>query len=666
MPRDLFATAPAAAPRDLFAPAVDVQGMRRALMQAHDSGNLDEERRLSLALKQIDTPPMTLGETTIKPVSKDSFYQPGFKPMDEAAAFATSTINQIPVVGPVIEKGIAEGQAYLHNTYKPEDIPISPSDVQNTFRQQEHANPKGTTAGKVVGGVLPYAVASEFALPAKALGLEGSLFSRVGFGVPSQFAINTGDKMTREGQSLPDAAVDSILPTLLTAPLALFGAPTAAGKVVTAELKRAGITAEDVQAALKDMGPAAVVGDLTPRLQARTGAVATSPGPGQDMVTKALMDRAAGANARIKGSVEDTFGPEPVPSRIAGEIDTARKQANAAYEPVLRENALGPSMGVYDATPLAQAIDTTIPNLVGGTRQQVEQVRKMLINPQTGKLTTDPQIILAVRHELDGVIEGLAGPGGNRTTAGVLSDLRKLIDNDLAQQVPGIKWADAGRAEVGAQERAFELGRNALKNGDNAIHPVDFRNQLDELSGPQGSAVGPRSTPNVVPQRVTEGMLSRVYQAIGTTANDRVALKQLLKGDGSWNREKMVAAFGPEKTDEFVRLLDNEATMATTENLAFGNSKTSLLQSAKEGLEPSSNPGVIRALLNTKAGDAIWTAADRLTGGMASAERSKANEAIAKALLSRGTASLPSALKNGRLSLTHIARALIAQQIAAD
>ena len=55
-------------------PAGDVQALRAALMAAHDSGNLAEERRISLALKQVDNPGFALGETTLKPVSKHSFY----------------------------------------------------------------------------------------------------------------------------------------------------------------------------------------------------------------------------------------------------------------------------------------------------------------------------------------------------------------------------------------------------------------------------------------------------------------------------------------------------------------------------------------------------------------------------------------------------------------
>ena len=82
-------------------------------------------------------------------------------------------------------------------------------------------------------------------------------------------------------------------------------------------------------------------------------------------------------------------------------------------------------------------------------------------------------------------------------------------------------------------------------------------------------------------------------------------------------------------------IFDGEARMAETEALSFGNSKTETVRSAKKGIEAGTDDGVAKALLNAKFGDAVWKAADKLTGGLASAERRKSNEAIAKLLLSR-------------------------------
>jgi hypothetical protein len=408
-------------------------------------------------------------------------------------------------------------------------------------------------------------------------------------------------------------------------------------RAVTSSMAMSNLDPATVRAALDAVGPAAVLGDASPRLQALTGAVATTGGPGQDIIVNQLTKRALEANGRIKGAVGDIFGPEPVPSQVTGQIDAARKTANAAYAPVFAEKALSgatPAEAAYNAKPLAQAIDAALPQFVGETRNKVASVGKMLIDPSTGQLTKDPQVILSVRSELDGMIGELSDQRGSKTTISALSDLRKMVDEDLALQVPGVKWADAGRAEVHQQEEAFQLGRDALKNGDSAVHPVDLKAELDRFAGPAGSAIGPRATPSLAPQRVSEGMLSRIYQAIGVTANDRVALKQLLKGDGSWNREKMDAVFGSEKAQKFVDLLDAEAKMAATENLAFGNSKTEVLRSAKEGIEPSKTaPGVIRSAGNLNFGDAALGVVDKVLGGAIKGAATRRNTAIAQALM---------------------------------
>jgi hypothetical protein len=406
-------------------------------------------------------------------------------------------------------------------------------------------------------------------------------------------------------------------------------------KLVADELERANIAPAAMQSQLDNLGPAGVVGDLSPRLQARVGAVATTPGPGQDIIVDQMRARQAGANARIKAGVEETFGPDPVPSRVAAQIDADRQAANAAYSPVLREKALSSDF-LYDAKPLADALSREIPNFVGETRTKIQAVRDLLINPETGQLTTDPQVILAIRHEIDGMMGELAA-GGNKTTFEALKDMRQMIDGDLAQQVPGIKWADAGRAEVAAQSEAFELGRNVLKGGDNPVHPVDLEATMEALRGPKGTAVGPRAEPSKAPLRVSEGTLTKIYEIVGTTANDRVALKQILKGEGSWNRDKLVTIFGKEKADALVRLLDAEAKMQETEALAFGGSKTEVVRSAKDGIEPSKkDPGVLLNAGNLQFGSAAASLADKATGGLLRAAQQRRNAEIARVLMSRG------------------------------
>jgi hypothetical protein len=76
--------------------------------------------------------------------------------------------------------------------------------------------------------------------------------------------------------------------------------------------------------------------------------------------------------------------------------------------------------------------------------------------------------------------------------------------------------------------------------------------------------------------------------------------------------------------------------MAQTENLAMANSKTSLLQSAKQDLEPATGDGAVRSALNMRWGDAAAKVLDKVTLGASGAERASSNKALAEVLLSSG------------------------------
>lgn len=422
--------------------------------------------------------------------------------------------------------------------------------------------------------------------------------------------IFAGRPPMKETGMLPSAVSDMVGPAGKAMPPMIAGA-----------LDQANITPATLGPRLAQMGPGAVIGDLTPQLQARVGAVATTPGPGQDMIVEAMRARQLGANQRIKTQVGEIFGAEPIPSQVKAEMDALRMKANEAYPPVFREPQAD-ALRLYDSAPVIAAIDEQIPNFVGATRAKLSAVRNMLLNPTTGQPVTNPQVVLAVRQELDGMIGELADQAGNKTTLKALSDLRKLLDRDLAAQVPGIKAADAGHAAVRAEQEAFDLGNEVLSGGDNAMHPADLDTMIAGMSG-RG------------PTRLSQGTLATIYRLIGTTANDRVALKSILKGEGSWNREKLVSIFGQAKADKLIDLLSNEAIMQGTEQLAIGQSKTSVLQSAKENIDPArTKPGVVHSLLNLKPGDAASIIKDRIASGFFRNAAQKRNAEYAAALLS--------------------------------
>lgn len=494
---------------------------------------LAERDRLSAALKKYDNPPLNLGETTLTQASPDAMYQPGFKPLDQVHAAATSSIYSVPFAGPPAEQGIAWVQAQAHNALKPDDVPITMDDVVSVNRQRENANRKGTLAGQIIGNTLPFLAAARVATLAKLLGMEGSLLSRATAGPTSQYLINTGDGVTRDGKTWDQSARDAFLPTLLAAPLSLVGGPAPTGRVVAEQLRNSGIGADDAKALLDALGDDGVLADLSPRLQAMLGHIASRPGPAQKSMIEALQPRTAGAGDRLKAGLEEILGAPRVPSREAAAIE-ARKDA-------------------------------------------------------------------------------------------------LLLDETPTVHVPGARALDDQFNELTRQQEGLDLGALALRNGDTATHPADFGDAFAAGVLPEGQFIGPSG----VPVRIQQGMIADIARIIGTNTRDPAALREILTGKGTWNREKLATAFGEETAERLTRLLDGEAQMAATRDRVEAGLGKEIDQSVAASLDGSVKENILRELLKKNYGEAAWQAFNLLSGGLAAAERRVIDKDMALALLGR-------------------------------
>lgn len=534
----------------------------------------------------------------------------------EPTAYANPNLSNLPFVGPALGLAGFNGMPQMDNgePWGPPGV-IAPVQFQEGTGKMRAAMPSSLSD-----------LWEAIQLPGKVASGETPFDPRVSYKdqdpeVLDQAAVLAGLGTT---SGMPGIAKPSLSPRLMVDEA---GQPLP--RLLARDLEQQGIPATSVQSMIDELGPGAVLADISPTLQARVAAVANTAGPGKDMVVEALMARAKVANNRIVEALKGALGDAPIPTRVAADILENKKALGPAYDDVFRDYALGPAMGELDAAPIAAAIDSVIPKVVGRTRTKVQSIREMLVDPTTGEFTKNPEIIMAVRQELDGMISSET----NTRTAAVLGDLRKAIDIDLGGNVPGLKSVDAQYQQQALQQEGFDLGQQALRNKDTPVHPQELADALTNGALPTGEFVGPSG----VPVRIRQGMIADIARIVGTTANDRVALRALLKGEGSWNREKLVAAFGEEKADDLIRLFDNEAQMAQTENLAFGNSKTETVRGGKVGIEaPTREPGFVRNALNFKFGDASVNLLDALLGKGRTNARLGQNAKIAMALL-KGT-----------------------------
>ncbi len=82
--------------------------------------------------------------------------------------------------------------------------------------------------------------------------------------------------------------------------------------------------------------------------------------------------------------------------------------------------------------------------------------------------------------------------------------------------------------------------------------------------------VGPSGTAFRLSQRTR----AEIDGIIGTAASDFNTLKNAFRGDGLWNRDKLVSAFGSDKADQLIAALERETQFNKSFNYVLGNGRT--------------------------------------------------------------------------------------------
>jgi hypothetical protein len=394
--------------------------------------------------------------------------------------------------------------------------------------------------------------------------------------------------------------------------------------------------------ALDDIGEGAVLADVGPNTMRQAGALASVPGPAQTAVREYLETRARGANQRILSGTDDALGAVQDPELI----DQALRQAQREELGPLYESVLGTARAV-DMEPVAQALDSVIPTLRGEAQAAARTARQMLdVTGTPGVLERDPRVALQVRHQIDDMLDK-QDIGNN--TARILGGVRRQVDEILARAAPGIKDVDAQFQELAKQREALERGSQILDTGKQAVRPGALER---EIAASSTSIMGPSG----VPIRLREGARAEIDRILGTKNNDVVALQSAIKGDGSWNRQKLVTLFGEDRADRLFRLLERERRFAETAQTVMRNSETAARQLAQAEVAPamrSTDGGLVRKALNLRPGDAAFHLTDRLSAALAARRSATTNEQLARLLTT------PSA--GGRnAAVEEIARALLA------
>ncbi|RUU93353.1 hypothetical protein EOB59_03360 [Mesorhizobium sp. M7A.F.Ca.MR.176.00.0.0] len=616
--------------------------------------------------------------------------------MGAAGTFLTSTGEGVPIVGPYVDKGLTAAAAGIGSALTGDPYSQVNDEMTRMNEVSREAHPVARTLGNATGaaaGTLPAMMAAP-----EVFGVGvASLPLRFGASALSGAAINGADAAVRSGGDAWEAEKGALiggglgLAAPVIGPLVgkgvkaiadgwnLRGAAKSLGvdKVTAALLAKAfgrdGLDAA-THADLAKLGPSGMVMDLGENLRSQAAGLAALPGEGKAIVKGAIDARDAGANARIRSTLDQELGPAPVPSRITTGIETNQRALSPEYRDAL-QNA-----GPVNTLPIARYLDQDIQNLRGEPQRVLQRVRAMLDHAPTPQeiaqaaqalgqpppgtsLVSDAGELLNTRHAIDDMLQ--TTQGSNAVNA--LTTARQAVDDELRASVTGIKEVDAKYSELARQREAVQRGQTVLASGREAPRPTELANEFQQGALPQGMQIGP----SAVPVRLREGARAEIERIVGTKANDRVALQQIIKGEGDWNRDRLTTLFGADRASRIFDLLDRERAFAETTNQVSRNSYTAARQAAQKELTGAGGDGfgIPQAYMAGGTMGAVRAAGYKGVGAVVDALSGLKSEAsraaLARTLTSNDSAVIDALLKanaGSRLpasQIDNVARALL-------
>lgn len=394
-----------------------------------------------------------------------------------------------------------------------------------------------------------------------------------------------------------------------------------AEKLLRKALQEDGLNANVAKAQFDKLGPNAMLMDIGPNLQATAGALANSPGRGQSILKTAIGGRDAGASERITSGIDRILGRAKTPNAIEEGLRAQQRTLGPLYDEAIK------GAKAVDTRPIANSLQSDVASLRGEAQTAAARLRRMLNAHGEKQLDTNPATLFQTRQAVDGILATEQNPQVKR----LLTGARGQIDDKLAESAPRLKAVDAKYRELARQRDGVDYGRSLLDGGKKAVTPEDFQRRMVSSVEPQGLMIGPSGEMAAI----RDGLRADIDRRLGTTMNDRLALRDAIKGKGDWNRLKMEGAYGSEKVNKLSNLLDSEAAFSNTSNSVTQNSATAARQAAQAGLEGKPGDaklgfitGGVKGTLRAKGLDTL----EKAFGGISAISKEKRNELIARAL----------------------------------
>jgi hypothetical protein len=333
--------------------------------------------------------------------------------------------------------------------------------------------------------------------------------------------------------------------------------------------------------------------DVDQRVQnLATGAAKNTAEPRtMEPVVASMKQSASEAKNAVRGTYNEAMGEPP---NLNDEFNRLKEQSQKVgkeqIEPRLKSAVPVDTSDVL--VNIDKALNPTPVKMTPGTtvtqtplQQRLTELRRDLASDK--EVLTDPKRLHDIQSELRREAEDLQGSltGSDRRLGGQLMNLRGQLVDAIDQSAPGYKDALSKYKDTMDIKRAFEMGRDVLKNGEKLEHDPSFL--ADWI---KGTADNPRSPEELAAARL--GARSAVERKMGSIkssaldpGNSGTSIPQV-----DFNRQKLELLFGKDNTDKMFRHLQDERDIAVSNTRGLANSTTAEAQAAQKAMAPHGAP----------------------------------------------------------------------------
>lgn len=594
--------------------------------------------------------------------------------LNDAAHVATGgLIEGVPIVGPYIREGAERVGAGIRSWMYDTEFQNELDFVQGRSQQLSEERPILDTASKI-GGAVAGTVPAVMAAPTLFGAGGGGLLSRMALGGASGGAIGAVDSGARSdwdseammwggGAGLGAGIVAPIAGKALGAGWqrlrdwrAVREALGSSGldKGSLSRLSRAvaddGLDPSMLGQRMRELGPDAMLMDAGPNLQQQAGALAATPGRGQEVVRSALDARQAGSAGRIGNALDDALGQSADTLALANDIVTQRAAAarplySRAYEEgadgvwstELERMAGSPMFSDAMRSAATRGQDRAVLDGFGSFNPRVSATpdgRIVFNQTKAGgsPLYPDLQYWDYVKRELDD-IAGAAARAGKREEAGIASNLSSRLRTELDNAVPSYRAAREAYSGPSAILDALEEGQSVFRN---STTPGQLRRQMEGMGQAERDAF-------------TQGARSQIADIMGTARNDAGAARALFQR--GFNRDKLNILLGEAQAGQMLRSIEAETAFAGTRDIVTRNSLTASRQAAMKEVGFPTGPqfGVREGYMSGGTLGAARSAGvqtfERFRDMIMGAHQQARNSGLAEALSSKDYSSVVDALQ---------------------